>query len=410
MLSMKWKGVFFIFLLMYIVPNAFDWTVVQAAKSFLTAEKFPTVFNDLSFTERMEVLADGYDDVASEFDENGVCISGCAYVGITLEQEEAYMERAAREFGEIVKKNEAAMAQQQQQLQQQAMAQQQVFSGLPPGATVVQMVNGQPVSYAQVPGQPMVQQPGVGVQTQTGQQNAVGVNNGGTSVGNQVVSAVQPTVLQPVSSGVFCSDKNPDIAQGTLFTAPIAGRVQLHSDFGERRPPKTKNGYGSRYHKGIDVTASSGTKLYAAADGVVTFSGWSGGYGNKIQIEHTLAGTNKKATTLYAHLSKRLVNVGDKVSKGCLIGLVGNTGSSGGPHLHYEMHYGGVRVDPLGSYVSPILDAKSASNAATMTQGTNYLGRPYCFRSKISSIRLKPYVGNSKLLKEKFPGCTGWCN
>lgn len=407
MLSMKWKGVFFIFLLMYVVPNAFDWTVVQAAKSFLTAEKFPTVFNDLSFTERMEVLADGYDDVASEFDENGVCISGCAYVGITLEQEEAYMERAAREFGEIVKKNEAAMAQQQQQLQQQAMAQQQVFSGLPAGSMVVQMVNGQPVAYGQVPGQPVANaQPTSGTQPVANTQPATNTTTGG----GQQTASVQPTTLQPVSSGGSCSEKNPDIAQGTLFTAPIAGRVQLHSDFGERRPPKTKNGYGSRYHKGIDVTASSGTKLYAAADGVVTFSGWSGGYGNKIQIEHTLAGTNKKATTLYAHLSKRLVNVGDKVSKGCLIGLVGNTGSSGGPHLHYEMHYGGVRVDPLGSYVSPILDTQSASNAAMTTQGTNYLGRPYCFRSKISSIRLKPYVGNSKLLKEKFPGCTGWCN
>ena len=393
--------------------------MVKAAKSFLTAQKFPTVFNDLSFSERMEVLADGYDDVAAEFDENGVCISGCAYVGITLEEEEAYMERAAREFGEIVKRNEEAMAKQQQQLQQQAMAQQQVFSGLPAGSMVVQMVNGQPVAYGQVPGQPVAYpQPTTGTQPVANAQPTTGTQpvantqpaTNTTTGGGQQTASVQPITLQPVSSGGSCSEKNPDIAQGTLFTAPIAGRVQLHSDFGERRPPKTKNGYGSRYHKGIDVTASSGTKLYAAADGVVTYSGWSGGYGNKIQIEHTLAGTNKKATTLYAHLSKRLVNVGDKVSKGCLIGLVGNTGSSGGPHLHYEMHYGGVRVDPLGSYVSPILDTKSASSAATMTQGTNYLGRPYCFRSKISSIRLKPYVGNSKSLKEKFPGCTGWCN
>jgi murein DD-endopeptidase MepM/ murein hydrolase activator NlpD len=104
------------------------------------------------------------------------------------------------------------------------------------------------------------------------------------------------------------------------------------------------------------------------------------------------------------------VNVGTNVRQGQTIGYVGSTGYSTGPHLHYEMHYGGVRVDPLGSYVSPILDTKSASSAATMTQGTNYLGRPYCFRPKISSIRLKPYVGNSKSLKEKFPGCTGWCN
>ena len=307
---MKWKGIFFTILCVYIIPNVFDWTVVQAAKSFLTAEKFPTVFNDLSFTERMEVLADGYDDVASEFDENGVCISGCAYVGITLEQEEAYMERAAREFGEIVKRNEEAMAKQQQQLQQQAMAQQQVFSGLPAGSMVVQMVNGQPVAYGQVPGQPVANaQPTSGTQPVANTQPATNTTTGG----GQQTASVQPTTLQPVSSGGSCSEKNPDIAQGTLFTAPIAGRVQLHSDFGERRPPITKNGYGSRYHKGIDVTASSGTKLYAAADGVVTFSGWSGGYGNKIQIEHTLAGTNKKATTLYAHLSERLVNVGDKV-------------------------------------------------------------------------------------------------
>ena len=90
--DMRRKGIFFTFLLVYIIPNIFDWTVVGATKSFLTAQKYSSGFNDLSFVERMEVLADGYDDVAAEFDENGVCISGCAYVGITLEEEEAYME------------------------------------------------------------------------------------------------------------------------------------------------------------------------------------------------------------------------------------------------------------------------------------------------------------------------------
>ena len=405
---MKGKAVFFAFFVIYFVPNVFDWTMVQAAKSFLTAQKFPTVFNDLSFSERMEVLADGYDDVAAEFDENGVCISGCAYVGITLEEEEAYMERAAREFGEIVKRNEEAMAKQQQQLQQQAMAQQQVFSGLPAGSMVVQMVNGQPVAYGQVPGQPVANaQPTTGTQPVANTQPATNTTTGG----GQQTASVQPTTLQPVSSGGSCSEKNPDVAQGTLFTAPIAGRTQVISDFGERRPPSTRGGKGkgSRYHKGLDITASTGTKIYAAADGVVSQSSYSGGYGNVIKIEHSLSGTNKKATTAYAHLSKRLVNVGDRVSKGCLIGLAGNTGNSGGAHLHYELYYDGVKVDPLGSYVSPILGSSSANAAAAVTQGTNYLGRPYCIRSGLSSVRLRPYAGNSKALKEKFPGCSGWC-
>ncbi|MBQ8042083.1 MAG: M23 family metallopeptidase [Alphaproteobacteria bacterium] len=404
---MRRKGIFFTFLLVYIIPNIFDWTVVGATKSFLTAQKYPSGFNDLSFVERMEVLADGYDDVAAEFDENGVCISGCAYVGITLEEEEAYMERAAREFGEIVKRNEAIMAQQQQQLQQQqqAMAQQQMFSGLPAGSMVVQMVNGQPVAYGQVPGQPVAGQI-------TGQQAPAAQTTTGTvAPETQQTASVQPTTLQPVASGGSCSEKNPDIAQGSLFTSPVAGRTQVISDFGERRPPSTRGGKGkgSRYHKGLDITAGTGTKIYAAADGVVSQSSYSGGYGNIVKIEHTLSGTNKKATTAYAHLSKRLVNVGDRVSKGCLIGLAGNTGNSNGSHLHYELYYDGIKVDPLGSYVSPILGSASANAAAAVTQGTNYLGRAYCIRSGLSSVRLRPYAGNSKALKEKFPGCSGWC-
>ena len=100
-----------------------------------------------------------------------------------------------------------------------------------------------------------------------------------------------------------------------------------------------------RFHEGMDFSAPVGTDIFATGNGTVTYSGWRQGYGETIVIDH---GFNYE--TLYAHCSKRLVRVGQKVKRGDVIALVGNTGKSTGPHVHYEVHYSGRPIDPRNFY------------------------------------------------------------
>ena len=100
-----------------------------------------------------------------------------------------------------------------------------------------------------------------------------------------------------------------------------------------------------RFHEGMDFTAPVGTDIFATGNGVVVYSGWRQGYGETVEIDH---GFNYM--TRYAHCSKRLAKVGQKVKRGDVIALVGNTGKSTGPHLHYEVHYMGRPIDPRNFY------------------------------------------------------------
>jgi murein DD-endopeptidase MepM/ murein hydrolase activator NlpD len=100
-----------------------------------------------------------------------------------------------------------------------------------------------------------------------------------------------------------------------------------------------------RFHEGMDFTAPIGTEIFATGNGVVVYSGWRQGYGETVEIDH---GFNY--STRYAHCSKRLARVGQKVKRGDVIALVGNTGKSTGPHLHYEVHYLGRPIDPRNFY------------------------------------------------------------
>lgn len=121
-----------------------------------------------------------------------------------------------------------------------------------------------------------------------------------------------------------------------MMAMPAAGRIS--SSFGMRRHPLL--GY-TRMHKGIDIAAPWGAPVYAATDGVVQFAGRSSGYGNFIKLGHGGAfGTG------YGHLSRILVRSGQSVRKGQVIGAVGSTGMSTGPHLHYELYKNGAAVNP----------------------------------------------------------------
>ena len=121
----------------------------------------------------------------------------------------------------------------------------------------------------------------------------------------------------------------------------------LNSTFGYRNDPIDNV---KRFHQGQDITVKTGTPIYAPADGIVKRAYYAGGFGNHIKLQHGAG-----YTTLYAHLSKIKVKHGQKVKRGDIIGLTGNTGRSTAPHLHYEIHHNGKPKNPLDYFFS---DAK----------------------------------------------------
>ncbi|MBN2851198.1 MAG: peptidoglycan DD-metalloendopeptidase family protein [Clostridia bacterium] len=113
----------------------------------------------------------------------------------------------------------------------------------------------------------------------------------------------------------------------------------INSPFGTRFHPILSV---YKTHTGVDLGGTKGDDIYASGEGTVVFSGYNGGYGYMIKIDH-----GEGIETIYGHCSKLLVNVGDYVEKGQLIGLVGSTGLSTGPHLHFEVRIDNVPVNPL---------------------------------------------------------------
>jgi len=116
-----------------------------------------------------------------------------------------------------------------------------------------------------------------------------------------------------------------------ILNWPIIG--QITSYFGWRRPG---------YHYGLDIAGKSGDPIQAAAAGVVAFAGWKGNYGKAVVIEH---GDGRQ--TLYGHMQRTLVRVGESVTRGEIIGRVGSTGHSTGPHVHFEVREEGICYNPL---------------------------------------------------------------
>ena len=101
-------------------------------------------------------------------------------------------------------------------------------------------------------------------------------------------------------------------------------------------------------HRAIDYAATAGTPIRSVGDGTVSFSGWNGAYGNMVKVHH-----NGTYSTNYGHMSKIAVRNGTKVKQGDIIGYVGSTGFSTGPHLHYEMVKNGVKINPLNEVLPP---------------------------------------------------------
>src|SRR5688572_12520343 len=162
------------------------------------------------------------------------------------------------------------------------------------------------------------------------------------------VAAQGPATGDREFSELFASWKSIDTT-GVVAEAPQIAAVSvpagmplqdatLTSDYGMRTHPVLG---GRRNHKGVDLAQPSGTPVYATADGIVSMAERYSSYGNYIQIEH-----GGELQTRYAHLSGYAVAAGEPVRKGQLIGFVGSTGRSTGPHLHYEVRVAGEAVDP----------------------------------------------------------------
>jgi len=156
-----------------------------------------------------------------------------------------------------------------------------------------------------------------------------------------VASLYQEKVVVPVKKKVVSTGKvntsttisNKKVALNLNLIRPISGTIT--SRFGAASSRRVSR------HTGLDIAASTGTKIKAAAGGTVTFSGYKGSFGYMVVINH-----GNGVETYYAHCSKLYVSAGQKVNQGDIIAAVGNTGNSTGPHLHLEVRVNGVAYNP----------------------------------------------------------------
>ncbi|GAB4481132.1 MAG: hypothetical protein OHK0018_12550 [Erythrobacter tepidarius] len=203
-----------------------------------------------------------------------------------------------------------------------------------------------------------------------------------------VAAPVKPDQADPLAAGdqrfkaLFASwtaleRTSPNVGVGALaetaYSAPVSrptisvpSRMPLEgaaltSGFGMRTHPVLG---GRRQHAGIDLAAPTGTPVYATADGLVGRADWYSSYGLYVSINH-----GASMETRYAHLSRLAVAAGDSVKKGDLIGYVGSTGRSTGPHLHYEVRIDGVAVNPIPYMVESEAQLAYARDARLTGQG-----------------------------------------
>lgn len=207
-----------------------------------------------------------------------------------------------------------------------------------------------------------------------------------TTTSADIVEPVRGEQIDPLASGdqrfksLFASwtaieRTSPQVGgmAETAYSAPFAQRsvsvpsrmplegASLTSGYGMRTHPVLG---GRRQHAGIDLAAPTGTPVYATADGIVGRADWYSSYGLYVAVEH-----GASMQTRYAHLSRLAVAAGDNVKKGDLIGYVGSTGRSTGPHLHYEVRIDGLAVNPIPYMVKSEVQLGYARDARLTGQG-----------------------------------------
>ena len=169
----------------------------------------------------------------------------------------------------------------------------------------------------------------------------------GSAMGGPLVDASSAEARADLAAdqqfrSLFMSWKKLDrLEQGVIAIPSVqpVQKLQFTSNFGIRSDPFRGT---AAMHAGVDIPGPSGTPIYATADGVISHAGRQGGYGNMVEINH-----GKGIATRYGHLSKILVSDNTRVKRGQLIALMGSTGRSTGPHLHYEVRIDGHAVNPV---------------------------------------------------------------
>ncbi len=156
---------------------------------------------------------------------------------------------------------------------------------------------------------------------------------------------IEADLQQKIAEQVAAASGVSVLPAGPMSSPSAAGLIwplsgTLSSGFGPRSSP---GGIGSTYHEGIDISVPEGTPIRAAASGTVIMASYNGGYGNYTCVDH-----GSGLSTCYAHQSGFAVTSGQSVSQGNVIGYSGNTGSSTGPHLHFEVRINGAAQDPMG--------------------------------------------------------------
>ncbi|MGH6931419.1 MAG: M23 family metallopeptidase [Dongiaceae bacterium] len=186
-------------------------------------------------------------------------------------------------------------------------------------------------------------------------------------------------------SAGFYDSKGESIRKALLRT-PL-DVIRITSKFGLRKHPVL--GY-TKMHKGVDFAASTGTPIFASGDGTIAQIGRNGGYGNYVKIRHT-----SQYATAYAHMSRfaKSLKKGSKVRQGDIIGYVGSTGRSTGPHLHYEILIGGKQVNPMKiKLVGNKLEGKDSKRFEAI---------------KAEIMNLRRTLGNAVLVASTPPACAG---
>ncbi len=306
---------------------------IAYAESLLQPASFPKTINDTSFMDRMELLWDGYDDYATIFDENGVCISGCAYKGITLE---SMIEESERATQEAATRLELYKLQHPEEFQDE-------------------------------------QEPDDDEENPPEQNPGNDGNNGTTTPPSNPPSPPPstPPSTPPTDNNEYTCPTNQwskYIPKGrkVVDNAPLDTDLIVVSDIGPRNVSN-----GSSWHQGLDLRATDGTSIYLPANGIVTdvTGGPSSSAGYYIWVYHP----TEQIYTRYLHLSKQLVKKGDKILGGCLIAKSGHSGKGRAgkpyaPHLHYEIKK--TKTNNRGDVIDPF------------GNGINRLGRPYKFKNR----------------------------
>jgi murein DD-endopeptidase MepM/ murein hydrolase activator NlpD len=168
----------------------------------------------------------------------------------------------------------------------------------------------------------------------------------GSAMGGPLLPPQAPSLAEAFENGLSAAEHNMRLASALRRVAralplsrPLGGQFEITSGYGTRVDPFTRS---YAMHSGIDFRAPTGTSVRVTAPGRVIEAGTSGGYGRMVEVDH-----GHGISTRYAHLSSILVKEGDIVAAGAVIGHVGSTGRSTGPHLHYEVRIDEDATDPM---------------------------------------------------------------